>query len=89
MRAVALRRLRPVAFFWALVPPWEEFPPEPDFGPLRLEASGEFAIFAARSLRHALVRRGFYCFSFLTSALSLGIEPYEEIFSTTWPVSES
>jgi hypothetical protein len=43
---------RPAAFFWAVVPPWVDVDallPELDALPPRLEAPGEFAIFAARS----------------------------------------
>ena len=53
-RAVAFPPLRPAAFFCAVVPPWEELLRElllPDFLPPRLDAPGEFAIFAARSAR--------------------------------------
>src|SRR5687768_8300496 len=74
LRAVALPPLRPAAFFCAVVPPWLESPPEPDFLPPRLEAPGEFAIFAARSFDMPLSFRASYCFSFLTFADLLGIE---------------
>ena len=46
---------------------------EPDFLPPRLEAPGEFAIFAARSLDIPLSFRASYCFSFLTFAFLPGI----------------
>src|SRR3982751_5095165 len=72
-RAEALPPLRPAAFFWAVVPPWLEFPPEPDFLPPRLEEPEEFAILAARSLDMPLSFRASYCFSFLTFALLFGI----------------
>jgi hypothetical protein len=69
--AVAFPPLRPAAFFWAVVPPWlellfelEEF----DFFPPRLDAPGEFAIFAARSFDIPLSFSASYCFSFLTFA---------------------
>jgi GNAT superfamily N-acetyltransferase len=68
--AVALPPLRPAAFFWAVVPPWLELlrddDEEPDFLPPRLEAPGEFAIFAARSFDIPLSFSFSYCFSFLT-----------------------
>src|SRR6185437_12292999 len=38
LAAVALPPLRPAAFFWAVVPPCDELPPEPDFLPPRLNA---------------------------------------------------
>jgi hypothetical protein len=68
-RAVALPPLRPAAFFWAVVPPWLVVrlrTPEPDFFPPRLDAPGEFAIFAARSFDMPLSFRASYCFSFFT-----------------------
>src|SRR3954454_3170195 len=69
--------LRPAAFFWAVVPPCfellRELELEPDFLPPRLEAPGELAIFAARSLDMPLSFSFSYCFSFLTFALLLGI----------------
>src|SRR4029077_13641081 len=68
-RAVARPPLRPAAFFWAVVPPWLELlrrTPEPDALPPRLEAPGEFAIFAARSFDIPFSFSFSYCFSFLT-----------------------
>jgi GNAT superfamily N-acetyltransferase len=68
-RAVARPPLRPAAFFWAVVPPWLELlrrVPDPDALPPRLEAPGEFAIFAARSFDIPLSFSFSYCFSFLT-----------------------
>src|SRR6478672_5652187 len=65
--AVAFPPLRPAAFFWAVVPPCEESPPEPERSPPCLEASGEFAIFAARCLDMPLSFSASYCFSFLTA----------------------
>ena len=76
LRAVALPPLRPAAFFCAVVPPWleeEREEPECDFFPPRLEAPGEFAIFAARSFDIPFSFRASYCFSFLTFARLLGI----------------
>src|SRR5215203_5003631 len=74
LRAVALPPLRPAAFFCAVVPPCDESPlPECDFSPPRLEAPGEFAIFAARSFDIPLSFSASYCFSFLTFADLLGI----------------
>jgi hypothetical protein len=68
--AVAFPPLRPAAFFCAVVPPWLELlfedDEEPDFLPPRLEAPGEFAIFAARSFDIPLSFSFSYCFSFLT-----------------------
>ena len=68
------------------MPPREEPPPlreelpllpeddfEPDFLPPRLEAPGDFAIFAGRSLDIPLSFRASYCFSFLTFAILPGI----------------
>src|SRR5438046_3207740 len=75
-RAEALPPLRPAAFFWAVVPPWLallRLDPEWDFLPPRLEAPGEFAIFAARSFDMPLSFSASYCFSFLTLARLLGI----------------
>jgi hypothetical protein len=60
--------LRPAAFFWAVVPPCLAFPPLPDALPPCLEAFGEFAILAARSLLMPLSLRASYCFSFFTFA---------------------
>src|SRR5437870_11530483 len=74
--AVALPPLRPAAFFCAVVPPWLELLfelEECDFLPPRLEAPGELAIFAARSLDIPLSFSASYCFSFLTLALLLGM----------------
>src|SRR3954469_4592775 len=74
--AVALPPLRPAAFFCAVVPPcdellfelelWDAFPP-------RLDAPGEFAIFAARSFDMPFSFSASYCFSFFTFALLLGM----------------
>jgi hypothetical protein len=61
--------LRPAAFFCAVVPPCEELlrvELECDFFPPRLEAPGEFAIFAARSFDIPFSFSASYCFSFLT-----------------------
>jgi hypothetical protein len=66
LRAEALPPFRPAAFFCAVVPPCLGLPPEPDFFPPRLEAPGEFAIRAARSLDIPLSLRASYCRSFLT-----------------------
>ena len=53
-----------------MVPPWLELlredDEEPDFLPPRLEAPGEFAIFAARSFDIPFSFSFSYCFSFLT-----------------------
>jgi hypothetical protein len=67
--------LRPAAFFWAVVPPWLESPPEPDAFPPRLEAPGEFAIFAARYFDIPLSFSASYCFSFFTDGRLSGISP--------------
>ena len=70
LRAVARPPLRPAAFSCAVVPPWLELlreeDEEPDFFPPRLEAPGEFAIFAARSFDIPFSLSFSYCFSFLT-----------------------
>jgi hypothetical protein len=74
--AAALPPFRPAAFFCALVPPCLEVGlelPDPDALPPRLDAPGEFAIFAARSFDIPLFFRPSYCFSFLTFALLLGM----------------
>ena len=74
-RAAARPPLRPAAFFWAVVPPWLVFllrTPDPDFLPPRLEAPGEFAIFAARSFDIPFSFRASYCFSFFTLGRSSG-----------------
>src|SRR2546429_5695433 len=68
--------LRPAAFFWAVVPPWLallRLAPEWDFLPPRLEAPGEFAIFAARSFDMPFSFNFSYFFSFLTFARFLCI----------------
>ena len=73
---MALPPLRPAAFFCAVVPPCfeeERDEPECDFLPPRLEAPGEFAIFAARSFDIPFSFSASYCFSFLTDALLPGI----------------
>src|SRR5205085_8920061 len=77
-RAVALPPLRPAAFFWAVVPPCDELLRElllldPDFLPPRVDAPGEFAIFAARSFDMPFSFSFSYCFSFLTFAFLPGI----------------
>jgi hypothetical protein len=74
-RAVALPPFRPAAFFCAVVPPWlvvRRRTPEPDFLPPRLDAPGEFAIFAARSLDIPFSLSASYCFSFFTLGLLSG-----------------
>src|SRR5436309_4957845 len=76
LAAVALPPLRPAAFFCAVVPPWLEsvfFLPEPDALPPRLDAPGEFAIFAARSFDIPFSFSASYCFSFFTFADLLGM----------------
>ena len=76
LRAVARPPLRPAAFFWAVVPPWLELlrrVPEPEALPPRLEAPGEFAIFAARSFDIPFSFSFSYCFSFLTLGLLPGM----------------
>ena len=71
---MALPPLRPAAFFWAVVPPCDddEREDEPDFFPPRLDAPGEFAIFAARSFDMPLSFSASYCFSFFTFARLAG-----------------
>jgi hypothetical protein len=71
--AAALPPLRPAAFFWAVVPPCFELPPDPDFFPPREDAPGELAILAARSLDIPLSLRASYCFSFFTLGRLPGI----------------
>src|SRR5215218_3828445 len=72
LRELALPPLRPAAFFCAVVPPCRAVDrlrePEPDFLPPRLEAPGELAIFAARSLDMPFSFNFSYCFSFFTLA---------------------
>jgi hypothetical protein len=68
--------LRPAAFFCAVVPPCDdldELEDEPDFLPPRLDAPGEFAIFAARSFDMPFFLSPSYCFSFFTLARFVGI----------------
>jgi hypothetical protein len=72
-RAAALPPFRPAAFFWAVVPPCFELPPDPDFLPPRAEAPGEFAIRAARSFDMPLPFKASYCFSFFTLGRLSGI----------------
>jgi hypothetical protein len=82
LRAVALPPFRPAAFFCAVVPPWLEFDfvdPEPDFLPPRLDAPGEFAIFAARSFDIPFSFNASYCFSFFTLALLLGTSTSSDV----------
>jgi hypothetical protein len=83
-RAVALPPLRPAAFFCAVVPPWDELPPEPDFLPPRLDAPGEFAILAARSFDMPLSFRASYCFSFLTLGRLPGTTPPSNAYEYAW-----
>jgi hypothetical protein len=68
---------RPAAFFCAVVPPWLELDfdddEDDDFFPPRLEAPGEFAIFAARSFDIPFFFRPSYCFSFLTLGRLFGM----------------
>jgi hypothetical protein len=69
--------LRPAAFFCAVVPPWLELLldelDDPDFLPPRLDAPGEFAIFAARSFDMPFSLSFSYCFSFFTLGRLFGI----------------
>src|SRR5262249_35576633 len=65
LRAAALPPLRPAALWRAVVPPCLELPPDPDFFPPRLDAPGEFAIFAARSFDIPFSLRASYCLRFL------------------------
>jgi hypothetical protein len=61
--------LRPAAAFCAFVPPCLvalRLVPEPDALPPRLEAPGEFAIRAARSLLMPFLRNPSYCLSSFT-----------------------
>jgi hypothetical protein len=77
LRAAALPPFRPAAFFWAVVPPCFELlllVLLPDFLPPRLEAPGELAIFAARSLDMPFFFKPSYCFSFFTDARLPGID---------------
>jgi hypothetical protein len=64
--------------------------PEPDFFPPRLEAPGEFAIFAARSFDIPFSLSFSYCFSFLTLAFLLGIDgaPSVVVSARKFPCSE-
>lgn len=70
--AVARPPFRPAAFFWAVVPPWDELPPEPDFFPPRLDAPGELAIRAARSFDMPFSFNASYWSSFVTLGLLSG-----------------
>ena len=74
--SVAFPPLRPAAFFCAVVPPCLDVDREDDecdLSPPWREASGEFAIFAARSFDIPLSFSASYCFSFLTWADLPGI----------------
>jgi hypothetical protein len=76
LRAEPRPPLRPAAFFCAVVPPCFELDlelEEWDFFPPRLDAPGELAIFAARSLDMPLSLSASYCFVFLTFAFLFGI----------------
>jgi hypothetical protein len=94
LRAVAFPPLRPAAFFCAVVPPWLELDrelEELDFFPPRLDAPGELAIFAARSLDMPFSLSFSYCFSFLTFADLLGMRPpcsYERFLAVAFPPFE-
>src|SRR5205085_7376562 len=67
--AAALPPLRPAAACWAWVPPClEEPPPSCERLPPCSEASGEFAMRAARAFDIPLSLRASYCFSFFTCA---------------------
>ena len=71
LRAAARPPLRPAAFFCAVDPPCDVVRlrvPEPDDLPPRLDAPGEFEIFAARSFDMPFSFSFSYCFSFLTDA---------------------
>ncbi len=69
LQLLFLPPLRPAAAFCAFVPPWLEalrFLPLPDALPPLLEASGEFAIRAARHLLIPFLRSPSYCLSSFT-----------------------
>ena len=69
--------LAPAAFFCAVVSPCDESlrrVREPDALPPRLDAPGEFAIFAARSFDIPLSFSASYCFSFFTLGLLPGMD---------------
>src|SRR5439155_22969931 len=72
-RAVALPPLRPAAFFWAVVPPCDASPPEPDFLPPCSDDFGALAILAARSLEMPLSLRASYFGSILMLGRFVGI----------------
>src|SRR5438874_4395295 len=84
-RAAALPPLRPAFFFCAVVPPWDELPPDPDVLPPRLDAPGELAIRAARCLDMPLSLRASYCFSFLTLARFDGMGKFLSSSSYAYP----
>jgi hypothetical protein len=73
-----------------VVPPWldeDRDELEWDFLPPRLEAPGEFAIFAARSFDIPLSFSASYCFSFLTFARLLGIgAPFSRFTTVGFPL---
>src|SRR3954470_5896679 len=86
--AAALPPLRPASFFCAVVPPCFELDPDPLFFPPRLDAPGEFAILAARSLDMPLSFRASYCFSFFTLALLLGTSaPFIDLMPRAFPLA--
>jgi hypothetical protein len=86
LRALALPPFLPAAFFCAVVPPWDELPPDPDFFPPRLDAPGELAMRAARSLDIPLSFNASYCFSFLTFALFDGTRPPFTVVNRRIPI---
>ncbi len=71
--AAALPPFRPASFFCAVVPPCLGELPEPLFLPPRLDAPGEFAIRAARSLDMPFSLRASYWSSFFTLGRLLGM----------------
>ena len=75
-RAAALPPFRPAAFFCAVVPPCFGSLPEPAFRPPRLDAPGELAMRAARSLDIPLSLRASYYRSFLTLGRLSGINAF-------------
>jgi hypothetical protein len=79
--------LRPAAFFWAVVPPCFELPPEPDFVPPWLDASGELAIRAALAFDIPFSLSASYCFSFFTLGRLSGMTSSLSTFDLRMPLA--
>ena len=86
--AAALPPLRPAFFFCAVVPPWLESPPEPEFFQPRRDDPAELATRAARPLDIPLSLRASYCFSFFMFArLAIVLSPRMDVLSNSSPLT--